>query len=638
MYRRNKVISNQYPVWKYIAILVVMLIAFIYALPNMYGELSSIQLSKKSGDLITQSDVETVTQLLDKAHIPFLKGTQTKYVMTVNFKTLTDQIKAKTLLQEHYAKTYTIALNLMPNTPHWLAAIGATPMHDGLDLRGGMYFLLQADLNSAITARLNGMITDFRTQLQDKNIHYTGLSLVKGAIQIRLRDDADMQKVQDYLASNYVNMGLEVSVAKSPKHTLNVVLSESAINEIKSNAVDQVLVVMRNRVNALGVAEASVAKSGDNRVVIELPGVQDAAQAKQVLGGTATVHFQLVNEKLNQNPVLSNLQPGSSLFESTDGRPVILYDRVLLTGNAIDNAVMTYSQESSQPVVSIRISGPEVSYFSKQTAENIGKAMATVLVQTNFVKKKITKKQKDGTLKLIKTITVPKVVKKVISVATIQSQLGNSFEIRGLNQREAENLALMIRSGSLPTPVQIVQEQQVGPSLGAANIKMGAISILIALVLVILFMLFYYSVFGLIANIALIGNLILIVAIMSIIPGATLSLPGIAAIVLHLGMAIDGNVLIFERIREELRNGMPVQSAIHAGYERAFGTIVDSNVTTLIVAIILFAIGEGSVKGFALVLIIGIMTSMFTSVTVSRAITNLLYGKKRNLTKLPIGI
>lgn len=638
MYRRNKVISNQYPVWKYIAILVVMLIAFIYALPNMYGELSSIQLSKKSGDLITQSDVETVTQLLDKAHIPFLKGTQTKYVMTVNFKTLTDQIKAKTLLQEHYAKTYTIALNLMPNTPHWLAAIGATPMHYGLDLRGGMYFLLQADLNSAITARLNGMITDFRTQLQDKNIHYTGLSLVKGAIQIRLRDDADMQKVQDYLASNYVNMGLEVSVAKSPKHTLNVVLSESAINEIKSNAVDQVLVVMRNRVNALGVAEASVAKSGDNRVVIELPGVQDAAQAKQVLGGTATVHFQLVNEKLNQNPVLSNLQPGSSLFESTDGRPVILYDRVLLTGNAIDNAVMTYSQESSQPVVSIRISGPEVSYFSKQTAENIGKAMATVLVQTNFVKKKITKKQKDGTLKLIKTITVPKVVKKVISVATIQSQLGNSFEIRGLNQREAENLALMIRSGSLPTPVQIVQEQQVGPSLGAANIKMGAISILIALVLVILFMLFYYSVFGLIANIALIGNLILIVAIMSIIPGATLSLPGIAAIVLHLGMAIDGNVLIFERIREELRNGMPVQSAIHAGYERAFGTIVDSNVTTLIVAIILFAIGEGSVKGFALVLIIGIMTSMFTSVTVSRAITNLLYGKKRNLTKLPIGI
>jgi preprotein translocase subunit SecD len=630
MYKaRNKVPINRFPLWKYLLIVLIAVVSIIYALPNIFGDTPSLQLSPKNGEAISQTTLTDIKSDLDTAHIAYNEFTSEQYMAQMRFSSVTDQMKAQTLLDDKFGKEMTVALMLATNTPEWLQILGAAPMNLGLDLRGGMYFVLEADLNMAIKSNIDNYAQELRTQLREKGLRYSGI-VAKGnqvIVDFSNASDATIDEAKDYMKSDYPALSLTTSSNNSKSFVLG--LSQQATEEIKNNAVSQVIQVMRNRVNELGVAEASVARAGSNRVVIELPGLQDAARAKQILGGTATVRFQLVDNKADAQSALSgNVPIGSGLYYMSDGQPVVLYNRVILSGNSVVDAKVGYDSQTSLPAVQVKLSGPEVSYFSKVTGQNVGKPMATVLVQTTFDKQMINGKE----------VTVPTVSSRVISVATINSQLGNNFQITGLNQREAQNLSLLIRSGALPTPVQIVQEQQIGPTMGAENIRMGAISIVIALVLVILFMGLYYRLFGLIANVALILNLFMIVGIMSIMPGATLTLPGIAGIVLNLGMAIDANVLIFERIREELRNGMPPQAAIHAGYERAFGTIVDSNLTTLIVAVILFAIGTGAVKGFAVTLMIGIVTSMYTSVTVSRGMTNLLYGKRRNLQKLSIGI
>jgi len=620
---------NQYPVWRNIMILIIIVFAVIYALPNMFGETPSLQLSPKNGSAITQKMVGTIKSTLNNNDVKYHDLDVEKYTVSMLFNGVNEQTKAQTELADKFGNSMTVALNLSPNTPEWLRVIGASPMSYGLDLRGGMYFVLEADINTAIKNSLDNYAGELRTQLRENNIRYSGVIASSGKVKIDFTSKSPdaINKADDYIRSHFPQ--LLISKSGEQNNSLLLSISSSATKEIENNALTQVVEVMRNRVNELGVAEASVAKSNGNRVVIELPGVQDSARAKQILGGTATVQFQLVDQDASvQSAANGNVPIGSGLYHFADGRPLVLYNRVILGGSSIVGAIAAPNPQTQLPAVNIKLSGPEVSYFSKITGENIGKQLAAVLVQTNFDKEIINGKE----------VTIPHVTKQVINSATIQSRLGNSFQITGLESREAQNVALMIRSGALPTPVQIVEEQTIGPTLGAENIKMGAISIAVALLLVVIFMVLYYGMLGLVADIALILNLFFIVAVMSIIPGATLTLPGIAGIVLNLGMAIDANVLIFERIREELRNGMTPQAAIHAGFQRAFSTIVDSNVSTLIVAIILFAIGTGAVKGFAVTLTIGIITSMFTAITVSRAMINIMYGKRKQLKWLSIGI
>ncbi|MCF6765225.1 protein translocase subunit SecD [Thiotrichales bacterium 19S3-7] len=629
MYKnRNKVPLNRFPLWKYLLVLIITVIAIVYALPNIFGDTPSLQITPKNNSKITTELVDTIEQTLKQANIQTGAISREDYLLQIRFKDVNDQIKAQTILDEKYNKTLTVALNLAPNTPSWLRAIGANPMSLGLDLRGGMYFVLEADIDQVVKNNLESIRGEVVDQLRKEGLRADNIAIKNNQIVINFSKASlsQVKAAEDLLRSHFQSA---IIGEGNNDHVLTVSLTDTELSDIQNNAISQVITVMRNRVNELGVAEASVARAGANRVVIELPGVQDAARAKQILGGTATVRFQLVNTQADTQSALKGIIPiGSGLYYDSKGQPVVLKNNVLIDGNSVVDARVGYSQDTAQPEVQVKLSGPRVSYFSEATAKNIGKPMATVLVQTNFEKQIVDSKE----------VTVPHTTKEVISIAKINSQLGNNFVITGLDMREAQNLALLIRSGALPTPVQIVQEQQIGPSLGADNIKMGAISVIIALIVVIIFMTIYYRLFGVIANIALILNLVLIIAVMSIIPGATLSLPGIAGIVLNLGMSIDGNVLIFERIREEIRNGATPHAAIHAGYERAWATIVDSNVTTLIVAVILFAIGTGAVKGFAVTLMIGIITSMFSAVLASRAMTNLIYGKRRQIKKLSIGI
>lgn len=628
---KNATVLNQFPKWKYVMIIILVILGVLYALPNIFGESPAVQISPKGGNPITVQAETKVLSALKQAHIAFLGKTSTKYTMQLRFANTDLQMQAQDAIKEALGAQYTVAINLAPNTPKWLRDIGAFPMKYGLDLRGGMYFLLDIDMQTVVHNTLQNDAVQLRDSLRKADIRYTGLVAKNGKLQIAFRDKAAKQQGQEYIHQHYPNLVI-TDVAKSPLR-LTAKMSAESVKQAKKYAVQQTVQVMRNRVNELGVAEASVAQQGLDRVVIELPGVQDAAKAKEVIGGTATLKLMMVNGAVDlRSAVAGHVPLGSTLYHfSPDlgGAPIVLHNCVILTGKSIVGATAGYSQQNNMPVVNVKLSGPEVSRFSRVTAENVGKRMAIVLVQSTFSKKKVNGKE----------VTTTHVTQNVVNAAVIQQQLGNQFQIEGIgNMRAAQMLALTIRAGSLPAPVQIAESKQVGPSLGQDNIRMGKISVFVAMVLVILFMAVYYRLFGIVADIALALNLIFIVAIMSIIPGATLTLPGIAGIVLNVGMAIDANVLIFERIREELRNGNTPQAAIHAGYERAFSTIVDSNVTTLIVAVILFAVGTGAVKGFAVTLTIGILSSMFTAITVTRAVINLIYGRRRTVKRLSIGI
>ncbi|MFZ9035868.1 MAG: protein translocase subunit SecD [Francisellaceae bacterium] len=643
---RQKAPINQFPLWKYLLITIVAIVAIIYALPNLYGQTPALQVSPKDGD-VTPALIKEVSEALDKEKIAYNSIHQdSKTVLQIRFADANDQMAAKTLLTHKLGEPYIIALNMADNTPSWLLALGAKPMNLGLDLRGGMYLVLEADTQSAIDARLNNTLESIAQGLKDKKIEVSNLTKATNQSQLNKSPVSSEYTANDYVALSFANASQakaaydyiksdysrtqnnQLLYTLTGDNTIVVSFLSQLVNQIKQEALSQVVTVMRNRINALGVAEASIAASGNSRVVIELPGLQDATRAKQILGGTSTASFYIVK------PVVNRLQveeQGIKVYPlSNDGQTIYyqLEGPAVVSGSAIVNASPSVDPQTGQPIVAIELSSDAAGHFREVTSQHVQDLMGVMLVNTTYTKSMV-----DG-----KEVGRVERSEKLVNAATIQSALGSHFQITGLDRREANNLALMIRSGALQVPVHIAEEQQIGPTLGKKNIEMGVISIVIALALVVIFMAIYYRLFGLIANIALILNLILIVAVMSIIPGATLTLPGIAGIVLNLGMSIDGNVLIFERIREELRGGMPVQSAIHSGYERAFGTIVDSNITTLIVAVILFAIGTGAVKGFAVTLIIGIITSMFTAVTVSRAMTNGIYGSRRHLKKLSIGI
>lgn len=617
---------NKYPRWKYLLIVILVVLGAIYALPNIYGEDPAVQVSAHSGTQINQSTISTIQDALNKYNLKdkSIEQEDANDVL-IRFNDADSQLKAQDILKAVLGDNYTVALNLASTTPTWLTKIGAYPMKLGLDLRGGVHFLLAIDTDSLVQRRINGDMRSIGNQLRDERIRYSGLSITKdNTIIIDFRNQQDLDQASATIKKNFPELQV-VKTNQQDEFLLTASMTPSAIIQAQDYAVDQTTTILRNRINELGVAEPVVQRQGTNRISVDLPGVQDSARAKQILGGTATLEFHLVDVQDDPLQAANMGAPMGTKLYTYEGQPVLLKDQIVLSGTSITGAVASIG-ENGQPAVNIRLGGGGESLFYRITGENVGKPLAIVYVET-----KMNNKMVNG-----KLVMTPKKTERVINVATIQSALGNSFQITGLEKQEAQNLSLLLRAGALPAPISIIEESTVGPSLGKENIKMGVRSVELGFIFIVVFMILYYRLFGILADIALLLNLVFMFAVLSLI-GTTLTLAGIAGIVLTVGMAVDANVLIFERIREELRNGMSPHAAIKAGYDRAFSTIVDSNITTLIAAVALAGIGTGSIKGFAVVLIIGILTSMFTAITVTRAITHLVYGQ-RAIKKLSIGI
>ncbi len=613
---------NKYPLWKTLMVTFIVAIGALYATPNLFGESPAVQVSGLRGVEANAATLDTIKSQLQANNLSFdsivLEGGQ---VLT-RFTNTEDQLKARDLLDENLGKQYSVALNLTPNTPEWLAAIGGSPMKLGLDLRGGVSFLMEVNMAEAVKKAKTGMVTDFRGDLRNEKIRYRSVKEANNAIVVIFRKVADLDAAKSLLKRRYQDL---VLTTDDEKLTLTAKMTELKLKEIREYALQQNITIIRNRVNELGVAEPLVQRQGKKHILIELPGVQDTAKAKEILNATATIEFRLVDTEGDLSNALNGRVPASSiLLTDKDGKPSLLKKRVMLTGDHITDATSGFD-EYSRPQVNISLDSAGGSKMSNGTKSNIGKPMATVFIEF----KATDDKDAEGNIIFEKQ-------QEIISVATIQARLGKSFRITGAGSpAEAHNLALLLRAGALIAPITIVEERTVGPTLGAENVKLGFQAIMLGFGLVFVFMMVYYRAFGVVANLALGANLVLIVGVMSMIPGAALSLPGMAGIVLTVGMAVDANVLIFERIREEIREGKTVQQAIHQGYEAAFSTIIDANITTLIAALILFAIGTGPVKGFAITLSIGIITSMFTSVVASRTVVNAVWGGKR-LDKLSI--
>ena len=614
---------NQYPLWKYILLAAVLFIATIFALPNLYGEDPAIQISHRTKTLIDE-DKATVEQAIQNKNISFKFSELIDGQLLVRFNDTESQLIAVEALKESLDKQYLIALNLAPATPDWLRSIGASPMYLGLDLRGGVHFLMEVDMVAAIKRLEESLLSDMRSYLRDEKIRYRGVRRDDKGLHINFRELAHLDKASSALPRQFRDLNF---IVNSETLTINARLTETAIRAEKKSALQQNIITLRNRVNELGVAEPVIQQQGNSRIVVQLPGIQDTAGAKKILGATATLEFRMAKGTRTdwQEAKESGRTPlNSILYHERDGSPVLLNRRVIVTGDQIIGAASTIDGQSGRPAVSVRLNSKGASKMGDITRDNIGNPMGVV-----FIENKVETKKVGDTITKHRTT-----IKEVINVATIQGQFSHRFQITGLESMEARDLALLLRAGSLRAPIEIIEERTVGPSLGKDNIEKGFLSVLIGFCLVLVFMAVYYKGFGLIANIALTANLIIIIAVLSLLQ-ATLTLPGIAGIVLTVGMAVDANVLIFERIKEELKIGNSPQASIHAGYEKAFSTITDANVTTLIAAIVLFSLGTGPIKGFAITLSIGILTSMFTAIVGTRAIVNTLYGN-REIKKLSI--
>ncbi|EHE6946758.1 protein translocase subunit SecD [Vibrio cholerae] len=615
---------NRYPLWKYLMVMLTIAVAALYALPNIYGEDPAIQITGARGASVDMSTLDAVTSALDKAQLSKKSIALENGSILVRFNDTDTQISARDIISEALGKDKIVALNLAPSTPDWLESIGAAPMKLGLDLRGGVHFLMEVDMDAAMEKLVSQQEEAFRSDLRDEKIRYRTIRPLSDAVEVTLRDADQLAKTKQLLESKHRDMTFTTSESDG-RFVLVAKFTDARLQEINNYAVEQNITILRNRVNELGVAEPLVQRQGATRIVVELPGVQDTARAKEILGATATLEFREVDDKADLAAAATGRAPaGSEIKLDRNGRPVVLKKRVILGGSSITDASSS-ADEYGRPQVNISLDsegGNKMSAFSKK---NIGKLMATVFAEY----KDSGKRSPEGKVILTK-------YEEVINQATIQSALGRNFRITGIDSpAEAHNLALLLRAGALIAPISIVEERTIGPSMGQQNIDMGIQACIWGMVAVMLFTVLYYRKFGMIANIALMANLVLIIGVISMIPGATMTLPGIAGIVLTVGMAVDANVLIFERIREELREGKNPQQAIHHGYANAFSTIADANITTLITAIILFAVGTGSVKGFAITLSIGILTSMFTAIVGTRCIVNLLYGGKR-INKLSI--
>ena len=612
---------NTYPRWKYLLLLAILITGILYSLPNIYGEDPSVQVGREGGETLALDTETDVRKILEQHHIVPKAIEHQGIDLLIRFNHPDVQLKAKDILKASLPADTVVALNLAPATPQWLQAIGANPLKLGLDLRGGVHFLLEVDTEATVRRRMEGFLSDIRHQLREERLRYVDTHLdLRQVIFLSFESDSVENAAFIFLKKHFSELDI-IKVTGEVKG-LRVTLSELALQALRNDTIEQTIVTLRNRVNELGVAESIVQRQGLNRVVVELPGVQDTARAKDILGKTATLEFVMQDDEHDVREALgARVPPGTRLLKTTKGQPVLVKKRAILTGDSISGAVAGYDSRDARPTVSVRVSGAGLGIFKKVTRDNVGKQMAVVYIET-----KTNEHLVDGVM-----VKENKLVEKIISLATIQSGLGSQFQITGLTQAEAEDLALLLRAGALPAAISIVEERTVGPSLGQENIHLGVVSMEVGLACVLLFMACYYSVMGIIADLALVINLILLVAIQAMV-GATLTLPGIAGIVLTMGMAVDANVLIFERIREEMRLGKSVQLSIHGGFERAFSTIMDSNITTLIAAVVLFSVGTGPVRGFAVTLSLGILTSMLTTVTGTRAMVNLMYGNKPNKT------
>ena len=621
---------NRYPSWKYILILIVIIVGTLYALPNLYGSSPALQISASSAT----AEVSELTELqvniaLDDADIESVSMELGDGRLTIRFADEETQLRAKDILQTELGRSHVIALNLAPDTPDWLRSLGAEPMFLGLDLRGGVHFLMEVDMEAAVQASEERYVSDIRTLLRENKVRYKTITRNdEGGLLIRYRDEVQKIDGERLIRDNFRDLDVVDTASKteieSPETRL--ILNPDVVKETEKNALQQNITILRKRVNELGVAEPVIQQQGLKRIVVQLPGVQDTARAKEILGATATLEFRLVDDDHSVQDAINGPVPaGSRLYDNRDGGKILLKKRVMLTGDYIIDAASGIDQQSGGPDVSITLDGKGAKAMSNATRDNVGRRMAVVFIET-----KTETVEEDGVMvkKKLK-------IEEVINAATIREQLGKRFHITGIGSTmEARNLALLLRAGALAAPIEIVEERTVGPSLGKDNIAKGFNSVAIGFILVLIFMAIYYRVYGLFADVALTLNLVLIVSLLSLLQ-ATLTLPGIAGIVLTVGMAVDANVLIFERIREEIRNGNSPQASIHAGYEKAFSTIMDANITTLIAALVLFSFGAGPIKGFAVTLSLGIMCSMFTAIMVTRALVNLTYGG-RKLDKLRI--
>ncbi len=608
---------NRYPTWKYILVAVVILIGLLYTIPNFYGESPAVQVSATKTTVKADNDLlKKVEETLKLADIKFngiyLDATGVK----VRFDNTDDQLKAKDKLVTNLGKDYSIALNLLSQTPNWLLAIGAKPMYLGLDLRGGVHFLLQVDMKAALDKAAEGSVGDFRTSLRREKVNYFGISRNNQAVEVKFESAAELDKALAVLKKDYPDLTYSNS-ASGKEQLLTASIGEATKKKIQEFALKQNLQTLHNRINELGVAEPIVQQQGFDRIVVQLPGVQDTARAKELLGRTATLEIRMVDEDKKDFETLKAAEEGKvpfgdELYKNRDGQPILVKKSVVLTGDRITDAGPGVDQRNGRSVVNVTLDGRGAGIFKNVTRDNVGKRMAILLIEKGST--------------------------EVITAPVINEEIGGGHvQISGMdNAQEATDVALLLRAGALAAPMEIIEERTVGPSMGADNIKRGVHSTLWGFAAIAVMMMFYYMIFGGVSVLALGVNLLLLVALLSMLQ-ATLTLPGLAAIALALGMAIDANVLINERIREELRNGNTPQASISAGYSRAFDTILDSNVTTLIAGMALFMFGTGPIKGFAVVHVLGILTSMFSAILISRAIVNLIYGYRRKVTKLSIG-
>lgn len=613
----------RYPVWKYVVIVLVLCISVIYSLPNLYPDEPAIQISGSSAGIkADQAVLQQAESALKQAGLSFHGAEVQAKGALLRVESNDVQLKAQEVVKRALGESYVVALNLAPTTPDWLLSLGASPMKLGLDLRGGVHFLLEVDMSKILEQRQETYSTELRAKLREAKLPYRSVSEVTNGLSVKFENETDRQQAKDLLASQYREF-IFVPAQRDNAFFLDLGFSPEKLKEFSDYAIEQNLSTLRNRVNELGVAEAVVQRQGASRIVVQLPGVQDTAEAKRVLGRTATLEFRFVDWE-NQGAFDGFAPAGTEIFPMAKTKePVLLQRKKIATGDRVVNAQSGFD-EFSKPQVNITLDSRGGKMMADATRDNVGKQMAVLFVEHK-------QRVRFATDEAGKTIEIrePYVEKTVINRATVQSMLGSQFRITGLDSpEESRELALLLRAGALAAPMYFVEERTIGPSLGQDNIDKGIMSTQVGFMAVAIFMIIVYRVFGLVANLALFMNVAMMVAIMSAL-GAALSLPGIAGIVLTVGMAVDANVLIYERIREELRAGQSPQSAIIAGYDRAYVTILDANITTLIIALILFSVGTGPVKGFAVTLAIGILCSMFTAITMTRAVVQIIYGNRR---------
>lgn len=617
---------NRYPLWKYIVIVVALVIGLVYTLPNFYGESPAVQVSSgKATVKVTEQTLKTVEDLLRNADLHpngifFEQGAQQNTVRVRFEPTEAEkQLQAREVLEKalnpnREDPAYVVALNLTPNTPQWLLSIRALPMYLGLDLRGGVHFLLQVDMRAAITKRAEATLADLRTQLRDKRIRHTGMNRVGNVVEVSFASEEERARANDLLRNTQPDLVLSLPEASAAPYLLRAEFSQKAVQNVQSYALKQNISTLHNRINELGVAEPVIAQQGADRIVVQLPGVQDTAKAKDILGRTATLEVRLVDDSPEALAQLAqgNVPFGDEKFMDREGNVLLVKRRVILTGENLNDAQPGFDSQTQEPTVNLELDSRGARIFQDVTRDNVGKRIAIIL----FEKGK----------------------GEVVTAPVVRQEIGGGrVQISGrMSTVEATDTALLLRAGSLAAPMEIVEERLIGPSLGEANISAGFKSTLYGFIVIAIFMAVYYQVFGLVSAASLVCNVMMLIALLSMLQ-ATLTLPGIAAIALTLGMAVDSNVLINERIREELRLGRLPQTAISEGYDRAFATILDSNITSLIAGLALLIFGSGPVRGFAVVHCLGIMTSIFTSVVVSRSMINLIYGRQKKLTKVHIG-